>query len=124
MYEQLKDGIRQRIGRDLRVYETIAVGAMSGAIAAAATTPFDVIKTRMMTGTLASVSMIAAANEIITKESFLALFRGVVPRMLWIAPLGAMNFAGYELAKRAMENDPIEPELEPEAEMALAGGMQ
>ena len=124
MYEQLKDGIRQRIGRDLRVYETIAVGAMSGAIAAAATTPFDVIKTRMMTGTLASVSMIAAANEIITKESFLALFRGVVPRMLWIAPLGAMNFAGYELAKRAMENDPIEPEPEPEAEMALAGGMQ
>ena len=62
--------------------------------------------------------------KIITKESFLALFRGVVPRMLWIAPLGAMNFAGYELAKRAMENDPIEPEPEPEAEMALAGGMQ
>lgn len=25
-----------------------------------------------------------------------------MPRAIWIAPLGAMNFAGYELAKRAM----------------------
>ena len=46
MYEQLKDGIRAHLGRELRVYETISVGAMSGALAAAATTPFDVIKTR------------------------------------------------------------------------------
>lgn len=28
--------------------------------------------------------------------------QGAVPRAIWIAPLGAMNFAGYELAKRAM----------------------
>jgi len=28
--------------------------------------------------------------------------KGAIPRMAWIAPLGAMNFAGYELAKKAM----------------------
>lgn len=33
----------------------------------------------------------------------LALWRGAAPRAVWVAPLGAMNFAGYELAKRALE---------------------
>ena len=58
----------------------------------------------MMTGTVTSKGMVAAAAEIVRHEAVTALFRGVVPRMMWIAPLGAMNFAGYELAKRAMEN--------------------
>eukprot|EP00243_Klebsormidium_subtile_P014034 TRINITY_DN969_c0_g2_i1.p1 TRINITY_DN969_c0_g2~~TRINITY_DN969_c0_g2_i1.p1 ORF type:complete len:425 (-),score=90.37 TRINITY_DN969_c0_g2_i1:338-1462(-) len=34
----------------------------------------------------------------------MALYKGALPRFFWIAPLGAMNFAGYELAKRAMED--------------------
>lgn len=29
-------------------------------------------------------------------------FTGALPRAVWIAPLGAMNFAGYELAKNAL----------------------
>lgn len=29
-------------------------------------------------------------------------FAGALPRAIWIAPLGAMNFAGYELAKNAL----------------------
>ena len=58
----------------------------------------------MMTGTVTSTGMVAAAVEIVRHETLTALFRGVLPRMMWIAPLGAMNFAGYELAKRAMEN--------------------
>jgi len=41
---------------------------------------------------------------IVKDEGLLALFKGAIPRFFWIAPLGAMNFAGYELAKRAMED--------------------
>ena len=41
---------------------------------------------------------------IVRDEGLLALFKGAIPRFFWIAPLGAMNFAGYELAKRAMED--------------------
>ncbi len=32
-----------------------------------------------------------------------ALFKGALPRACWVAPLGAMNFAGYELAKNALK---------------------
>jgi len=42
------------------------------------------------------------ALSILRHEGALGLFKGAVPRFFWIAPLGAMNFAGYELAKKAM----------------------
>lgn len=61
------------------------------------------MKTRMMTapqGRALSMSMVAFS--ILRHEGPLGLFKGAVPRFFWIAPLGAMNFAGYELAKKAM----------------------
>lgn len=48
-------------------------------------------------------TMGAIMVAIVREEGLLALFKGAIPRFFWIAPLGAMNFAGYELAKRAME---------------------
>ncbi|CAA6661807.1 unnamed protein product [Spirodela intermedia] len=42
----------------------------------------------------------------------LGLFKGAVPRFFWIAPLGAMNFAGYELARKAMDDKAREPREE------------
>jgi len=92
--------------RDLDAWETVAVGALSGGLAAIVTTPFDVMKTRMMTappGTPVSMQMIVFS--ILRNEGPLGLFKGVIPRFFWIAPLGAMNFAGYELAKKAMIED-------------------
>ncbi len=40
--------------------------------------------------------------NIVQQEGVGALFKGCIPRMVWTAPQGAMNFAGYELAKRAL----------------------
>ncbi|XP_043700915.1 calcium-binding mitochondrial carrier protein SCaMC-1-B-like isoform X2 [Telopea speciosissima] len=95
---------KQLLKRDLEPWETIMVGALSGGLAAVVTTPFDVLKTRMMTapqGLRVSTSMIVFS--ILRREGPLGLFKGAVPRFFWIAPLGAMNFAGYELAKKAMD---------------------
>jgi len=92
--------------RDLEAWETVAVGALSGGLAAIVTTPFDVMKTRMMTappGTPVSMQMIVFS--ILRNEGPLGLFKDAIPRFFWIAPLGAMNFAGYELAKKAMIED-------------------
>lgn len=92
--------------RDLEAWEVVAVGALSGGLAAIVTTPFDVMKTRMMTappGTPVSMQMIILS--ILGNEGPLGLFKGAIPRFFWIAPLGAMNFAGYELAKKAMIKD-------------------
>lgn len=90
--------------RELEPWETVAVGALSGGLAAVVTTPFDVMKTRMMTAPQGiPISMQMIAFSILRKEGPLGLFKGAVPRFFWIAPLGAMNFAGYELAKKAMD---------------------
>uniref|UniRef100_A0A5B6ZI21 Putative Mitochondrial substrate carrier family protein isoform 1 n=1 Tax=Davidia involucrata TaxID=16924 RepID=A0A5B6ZI21_DAVIN len=103
LYAESKKVVQQLLGRDLEPWETIAVGALSGGLAAVVTTPFDVMKTRMMTAPQGRhVSMSMVAFSILHHEGPLGLFKGAVPRFFWIAPLGAMNFAGYELARKAM----------------------
>uniref|UniRef100_A0A803LZ77 EF-hand domain-containing protein n=1 Tax=Chenopodium quinoa TaxID=63459 RepID=A0A803LZ77_CHEQI len=103
LYAESKKLAQHVLGRELEAWETITVGALSGGIAAVVTTPFDVLKTRMMTaphGLPVSTSMIAFS--ILRHEGPLGFFKGALPRFFWVAPLGAMNFAGYELAKNAM----------------------
>nr|CAB3490662.1 unnamed protein product [Digitaria exilis] len=104
------DGDAQHVmKRDLEPWEIVAVGALSGGLAAVVTTPFDVMKTRMMTappGTPVSMQMIVFS--ILRNEGPIVLFKGAIPRFFWIAPLGAMNFAGYELAKKVMIKDETE----------------
>eukprot|EP00873_Tetraselmis_striata_P012202 jgi/Tetstr1/432466/TSEL_021842.t1 len=106
--------------RELSSTETVATGALAGAIASILTTPADVMKTRIMTLPAGQSFQIGKmVIDIAQREGFAAFFKGAVPRMFWIAPLGAMNFAGYELAKNAMLNEkPGPPAVEPEA----AGG--
>ncbi|XP_010505105.1 PREDICTED: mitochondrial substrate carrier family protein C-like [Camelina sativa] len=106
LYAESKKMVAQALGRELEAWETIAVGAVSGGIAAVVTTPFDVMKTRMMTATPGRpISMSMVVVSILRNEGPLGLFKGAVPRFFWVAPLGAMNFAGYELAKKAMQKN-------------------
>lgn len=103
LYGESKKVVQKILGRELEPWETIAVGAISGGLAAVTTTPFDVMKTRMMTAPQGRpVSMSMVALSILRHEGPLGLFKGALPRFFWIAPLGAMNFAGYELMKNAI----------------------
>lgn len=106
--------VQRLLERELEPWETIAVGALSGGLAAVLTTPFDVIKTRTMTAPQGrSVTLSIVAISILRHEGPLGLFKGAVPRFFWIAPLGAMNFAGYELARKAMDKNKNEEAGEP-----------
>ncbi|XP_039037336.1 mitochondrial substrate carrier family protein C-like [Hibiscus syriacus] len=106
LYAESKKLAQQLLRRELEPWETIAVGALSGGLAAVVTTPFDVMKTRTMTAPGGQpISMSIIAISILRDEGPLGLFKGAVPRFFWIAPLGAMNFAGYELAKKAMDKN-------------------
>ncbi|CAN6834881.1 unnamed protein product [Brassica oleracea] len=106
LYAESKKMVAQALGRELEAWETIAVGAVSGGVAAVVTTPFDVMKTRMMTATPGRpISMSMVFFSVLRHEGPLGLFKGAVPRFFWVAPLGAMNFAGYELAKKAMQKN-------------------
>ena len=50
--------------RDGRLQEDFAMGAVSGAFAAAATTPLDVVKTTMMCSAASRPSMLSASRQI------------------------------------------------------------
>ncbi|XP_065869930.1 uncharacterized protein [Euphorbia lathyris] len=103
LYEESKKVAQKVLRRELEPWETVVVGALSGGLAAVSTTPFDVMKTRMMTAQGRSLPMSMVFMSIVRREGPLGLFKGAVPRFFWIAPLGAMNFAGYELARKAMD---------------------
>ncbi|XP_020598412.1 mitochondrial substrate carrier family protein C [Phalaenopsis equestris] len=103
IYAEAKKAAQSLLNRELEPWETIAVGALSGGLSAVITNPFDVMKTRMMTAPQGQpVSMQIVAFSVLQQEGPLGFFKGALPRFFWIAPLGAMNFAGYELAKKAM----------------------
>ncbi|XLT77915.1 hypothetical protein HN873_034189 [Arachis hypogaea] len=96
--------VQRLIQRELEPWEAVVVGAIAGGLAGVTTTPFDVIKTRMMTTQGQSVSTAVVALSILRQEGPLALYKGAVPRFFWIAPLGAINLAGYELARKALDS--------------------
>ena len=85
-------------------------GSISGSIAALATNPFDVGKTRLQisiennNGTLCTTSknpsMFKFMSDIWKFEGFGALYVGIVPRVLKIAPSCAIMISSYELGKR------------------------
>lgn len=63
------------------------------------------MKTRMMTGAGAggaAKNLVEGMFAVVRNEGVGALFKGALPRGLWIAPVGAFNFAAYELAKNAL----------------------
>ncbi|XP_059456493.1 uncharacterized protein LOC132186530 [Corylus avellana] len=122
LYAESKKAVQRLLGRELEPWETIAVGALSGGLAAVVTTPFDVMKTRMMTAKGRSIPMSVVAFSILRHEGPLGLFKGAVPRFFWIAPLGAMNFAGYELARKAMDkNDELAADQLSQKKVASSG---
>ncbi|ORZ40285.1 mitochondrial carrier domain-containing protein [Catenaria anguillulae PL171] len=80
-------------------------GSVSGGIAAALTTPLDVIKTRVMLGSASGgqsvyVGMGATFKKIVREEGPRALFKGIGPRTLWISAGGFIFLGAYEKAKR------------------------
>ncbi|CAG9466256.1 unnamed protein product [Pedinophyceae sp. YPF-701] len=108
VYEQMKGLFNGRLftgnARELKPWECIAIGALSGAATNFVTMPMDVLKTRLMTAPAgASVSALPLLVHIVKNEGVRALWKGSIARAIWIAPQGAMNFSGYELAKRALD---------------------
>ncbi|KAI0696430.1 S-adenosylmethionine transporter [Cytidiella melzeri] len=109
LYEWLKLRLsRNRGGRSLYVYEAAACGSISGGFAAAATTPLDVLKTRIMLDLKQNhsqakmPSLLKRLVHIYTTEGVGTLFSGVLPRTLWISAGGAVFLGVYELAVQSL----------------------
>jgi hypothetical protein len=75
-------------------------GLTAGAGAGAATTPLDVVKTRLQTQHIgadrAYRGVLHCLRTILAEEGPAALFKGVFPRIVWVAPASAVTLAAYE----------------------------
>lgn len=75
-------------------------GGISGAFAAAVTTPLDCIKTILQTKSLPnSNSLLTATNALYNQGGIWAFFRGLKPRIVFNVPATAISWTAYEMAK-------------------------
>jgi len=92
----------------IRGLEAAAVGALAGLVSQACTTPLDVARTRIMTGTVPNTANstetapLAALQAVVAAEGLPAAFSGIRPRAARSFLSGAIQFASYELTQNAL----------------------
>ncbi|XP_057476832.1 uncharacterized protein LOC130764542 [Actinidia eriantha] len=108
-YEAAKKGLMElspeRVGEDETLVVHATAGAAAGALAAALTTPLDVVKTQLQCqgvcgcDRFSSCSIQDVIRIIVKKDGYGGLMRGWIPRMLFHAPAAAICWSTYEAAK-------------------------
>ncbi|KAK6332320.1 S-adenosylmethionine transporter [Orbilia brochopaga] len=104
LWEVLKRGmVRWREGGERRAtaVESAVCGSVAGGVAAALTTPLDVLKTRMMLADK-SQSMVSMLARIVGEEGVRTLLSGIGPRVMWISAGGAVFLGAYTGAANAL----------------------
>lgn len=107
LYEKLKLTLKNHLNAEPLPWQCALIGSMTGCIAAAITTPLDVVKTRKMLhqtkqtteGVLHRASIIGTLQELYYEGGVKRLFAGIGPRVMWIGLGGAVFFGAYEGAK-------------------------
>lgn len=87
--------------------EAAICGAAAGSFSAAITNPLDRIKTIMMTDTAGAYggSVAKCAAKIVRDDGIGGLFRGVVPRVGYIAPSVCIFFVTYEMVQQKFKTE-------------------
>mmetsp|Transcript_31725 Transcript_31725/g.94937 ORF Transcript_31725/g.94937 Transcript_31725/m.94937 type:complete len:316 (-) Transcript_31725:154-1101(-) len=100
IYERMKVEWSRYQGREVSPLQAAACGSFGGAIAAAFTTPLDVMKTRLMLGKdkngVAYRSALDVARRTVAEEGAGAMLSGLQPRVMWISIGGFVFFGAYE----------------------------
>jgi len=104
MWERMKKEIAIWQGRETSPWQGALCGSVSGAFAAAVTTPLDVAKTRIMLGQSDGAGLIGTMQSVTQKEGIAGLFSGVAPRTFWIGLGGFVFFGAYEKSVDLMNN--------------------
>lgn len=102
LWEGLKEWKRRKSGTDkVGAGESAVFGSISGAVAAAVTTPLDVLKTRMMLAR-EKVKVLPLLRQILRDSGPGAFFAGIGPRVFWISAGGAIFLGSYQWACNAL----------------------
>ena len=88
--------------KDVSAAESAVYGSVSGAVAAGATTPLDVLKTRLMLAK-ENEGAVRVMGNIWRDEGARALFSGIGPRTMWISIGGAVFLGSYQWASNLLE---------------------
>ena len=100
LYERLKVEWAKIQGFETTPLQAASCGSFSGGIAAAVTTPLDVIKTRLMLGADRNGVKYHGAKDVVERilkeESKSVLLSGIQPRVMWISIGGFVFFGAYE----------------------------
>lgn len=107
IWEQLKLLMTKDNDQPCDKSDAVVCGAIAGGVAAFATNPLDVSKTRVMlaekNSQLSGGSVMFALRTIFREKGVKGLFAGVLPRVTWISIGGAIFLGGYETAAQLME---------------------
>ena len=105
IYEFLKSYWTEHLrgGVPVNPLQAAACGSFGGAIAAAATTPLDVVKTRLMLGADKDGKLYKGALDVVQRTAaenpnrkIAVFFSGIQPRVMWISIGGFVFFGAYE----------------------------
>jgi len=103
IWEKMKKAWAEHKGAPLAPWQGALCGSLSGAFAAAVTTPLDVAKTRLMIDQKNKYSgMVGTLRKIAAEEGWRALFLGITPRVMWISIGGFVFFGAYEATKEQL----------------------
>lgn len=102
---------QRQAGVALSPMESAVCGAIAGTFSAAVTTPLDRIKTLMAVSTETSASaagisssVFACASMIVNEEGPLGLLKGLVPRVVYVAPSVTIFFIVYEATQQRLKS--------------------
>ncbi|RDX82336.1 SPAC8C9.12c, partial [Mucuna pruriens] len=104
-YEAAKRGMGDEAADDDRWMVHATAGAAAGALAAAFTTPLDVVKTQLQCQGVCGCDKFSSSSighviqTVIRKDGYGGLMRGYIPRMLFHAPAAAICWSTYEASK-------------------------
>ena len=98
--------------QDLPSYQTMCIGLISGAMGPLSNAPIDTIKTRLQkTPSQAAQTAISRVlnltRDMFRQEGLPALYKGITPRIMRVAPGQAVTFTVYEYLKKKLEHSQI-----------------
>ena len=105
----LQDWQPEYHNKELPSYQTMVIGLVSGAMGPLSNAPIDTIKTRLQKtpgepGQTAVSRVMTIAREMFKHEGFPALYKGITPRIMRVAPGQAVTFTVYEYLKTKLEH--------------------
>ncbi|CUS23742.1 LAQU0S11e03246g1_1 [Lachancea quebecensis] len=109
VYSTLKSRLQEYHNTDmLPSWETSLIGLISGAVGPFSNAPLDTIKTRLQKDKSVSkdsgwARIVAIGRQLIREEGFRALYKGITPRVMRVAPGQAVTFTVYELIREQLE---------------------